>query len=42
MKCLLCKDNEANQPGSHIFTHSLIHLLANVLMNKEKMAGIKN
>lgn len=24
MKCLLCKDNEANQPGSHIFTHSLI------------------
>ncbi|REC75823.1 hypothetical protein DRF60_15035 [Chryseobacterium elymi] len=24
MNCLLCKENEANQTGSHIFTHSLI------------------
>ena len=30
MKCLLCKQNEANQTGSHIFTNSLIKSCLNV------------
>lgn len=44
MKCLLCKEQEANQTGSHILTHSLISKCTNeqgkVGRNKEMMFGI--
>ncbi|MCD9855728.1 hypothetical protein LUD75_13475 [Epilithonimonas sp. JDS] len=44
MKCLLCKENEADETGSHILTHSLISNCINEQgkkgRNKEMMFGI--
>lgn len=44
MLCLLCKEKEANQTGSHIFTHSLISNCINEPgkkgRNKELMFGL--